>query len=154
MDVETQDRVVLLIAKWYAEKNPKSEIEEEKIRFRDDNGPEKPFPSKYEIPTLLEEINSRVAEKKDFSSQFSQLKSCIQGLKAGVGGIANERDLEYMAELNKLEPQYSGYEIGRDLGDDNQIGMVISRATPDNQRELPPGTLRKIFQEVSERFVR
>ena len=154
MDPETQDRVVLLIARWYTEKHPKSEIEEEKISFRDTWGPEEKFPLHYEIPTLLEEINSRVAEKEECSFQFSRLKLCIQSLMDGVGGIANERDLEYMAELNKLEPQYSGYEIGRDLGDDNQIGMVISRATPDNQRELPPGTLRKIFQEVSERFVR
>ena len=153
MDVETQDRVVLLIAKWYADKNPKSEIEEKKIRFRDDWGPEKPFPPEYEIPSLLEKINSKIAEKKDFSSQFSQLKSCIQGLKAGVGGIANERDLEYMAELNKLEPSFIGYGIGKDLGDDARIGKLISRATPDNQQELPPGTLGKIFQELSERFV-
>jgi hypothetical protein len=154
MDAETQDRVVLLIAKWYTEKHPKSEIEEKKISYRDTWGPKKKFPLDYEIPTLLEEINSRVAEKEECSFQFSRLKLCIQSLKSGVGGIANERDLEYMAELNKLEPTYSGYEIGRDLGDDNQIGKVISDATPKNQKKLPPGTLRKIFQEVSERFVR
>ena len=153
MDAETRDRVVLLIAKWYTEKHPKSEIEEQKTLFRDTWGPKKEFPLQYQIPTLLEEIESRVEQNEECSFQFSRLKLCIQGLKAGVGGIANERDLEYMAELNKLA-QYQAYEIGRDLGDDNRIGRIIALATPENQKELPPGTLRKIFQEVSERFVR
>ena len=153
MDTEERERVVLLIARWYAEKHPKSEIEEQKTLFRDSWGAKKELPLEYEIPTLLEEIESRVEQNEECSFQFSRLKLCIKGLKAGVGGIANERDLEYMAELNKLA-QYQAYEIGRDLGDDNRIGRIIALATPENQKELPPGTLRKIFQEVSERFVR
>ena len=49
-----------------------------------------------------------------------------------------------MAELNKLQPSFIGYGIGKDLGDDAL--NIISRATPDNQK--PPGTLGKNIPRV------
>jgi len=138
MDVETQYRVVVLIAEWYAEKS--SEPEHDNLCPK--------------IPVILNELKEKVAAGEEHTSEFAELCLLLQGLKAGVGGFANERDLEYMSKLNELEPTYTGYEIGRGLGDDNQIGYVISRATPDNQQELSPGTLRKIFNELSEKHVR
>ena len=137
MDPENQYRAVLLIAEWYAEKS--SEPDHQNW-----------VP---EIPVVLNELKEKVAAEKEHYNEFTRLCQLLQELTAGVGGIANERDLEYMAKLKQLEPSYKVYDVGRGLRDDNGIGKVIRLATPDNQHDLPPGLLGKIFEELSEKYV-
>jgi len=137
MEPEIQYKVVILIAEWYTEKSS----EPDHLNW---------VP---EIPVVLNELKERVAEEKEHSTEYTKLCHLLQKLMVGVGGIANERDLEYMAKLNELEPRYISYDVGRGLRDDNRIGHVISLATPNNQHSLPPGLLRKIFDELSEKYV-
>ena len=148
MDAETQYKIVLVIAEWYTVKSSEPDYPEQ---FDDNKIPD----DLMEISVVFKKLQKKLSVPPylDPASEFMELCLLLQRLKAGVGGIANKRDLLYMSKLNELD-SYDPYETGKDLFSDDRIGFVIRRATPNQQQELPPGALRKFFNELSEKFVR
>ena len=146
MDAETQYKIVLVIAEWYTVKSSEPDYPG---HFDSNDIPDHLM----KISVVFKKLKEKVADDEKPTSEFMELCSLLQRLKAGVGGTANERDLLYMSKLNELD-SYDPYKIGKDLFSDDRIGFVIRRATPKEQLELPPGVLRKFFNELEEKFVR
>ncbi len=152
MDHNERLEIMLLIAEWYSAKAQEPELKAQRDAERESYHSDQ-FPGEA-IPQILDALKTKLVGNIDYTKEYNDLSEEIQYVKSGVGGYANEKDVDYMNQLNILYPKYIPYEIGWALHDDNRIGAVISAVTPEKQVPLPPGVLKRAFEELADKVIR